>query len=216
VEVRFGAFVFDEGRHLLTRDGEPLELSPKAFTLLTTLLARRPGVVRREDLHDLLWPDAFVGPTSLPRLVSEVRAALRDDAASGRLIRTVHSVGYAFAGEVAAVVTEQAAACTLLQGDTEIPLRPGITLIGRGAGCQVRLPSPRISRVHARIVLGTAGAVLEDLGSKNGSHVEGRRVEGRVGLHHGDRIVVGPVVLTFLATPMDPSTETDEKPAARD
>ncbi|HLF82171.1 MAG TPA: FHA domain-containing protein, partial [Anaerolineales bacterium] len=53
------------------------------------------------------------------------------------------------------------------------------TLIGRGAECGLVIPDRQVSRVHARIVHSPEGYYLEDLGSKNGTHVNGEAVEGR-------------------------------------
>lgn len=98
MRLRFADCLFDAECHLLARAGRPVRLTPKAFELLALLLECRPRVVSRAQLHDRLWPASFVGRTSLPRLVSEVRRAIGDSAAEGKLVRTVCSVGYAFAG----------------------------------------------------------------------------------------------------------------------
>jgi|SRR5688500_11276894 len=55
---------------------------------------------------------------------------------------------------------------------------PGEVLrIGRAADCDLRLDHPSVSRVHAELADGLDGWVLRDLGSKNGSHLDGLRVE---------------------------------------
>src|SRR3972149_12271569 len=59
------------------------------------------------------------------------------------------------------------------------------TLIGRGAECELVIPDRQVSRTHARIVHSPEGYYLEDLGSKNGTHVNGEAVEGRVVLQDG-------------------------------
>jgi hypothetical protein len=55
----------------------------------------------------------------------------------------------------------------------------------------------------------TSRAVLEDLGSKNGTFLNGRRVEGSVRLTEADRIVVGREVLVLRQGPSPGTTETD-------
>ena len=67
MRVRFGDCVVDSGSRELSRKGRPVELTPKAFDLLLALLARRPNVVKRAELHDLLWPEAFVASSSTCR-----------------------------------------------------------------------------------------------------------------------------------------------------
>ena len=96
MRVRFGECVFDSEARELTRRGAAVQLSPKAFQLLSLLLERRPKAISRAELHDLIWPKAFVAYTSLPRLVTEVRHAIGDLSRPARFVRTVHGFGYAF------------------------------------------------------------------------------------------------------------------------
>ena len=63
-------------------------------------------------------------------------------------------------------------------------------LIGRGADCDLVVPDRRVSRHHARIRREPGGFVVEDLGSRNGTHVNGRGVEGPTLLQDGDVIQV--------------------------
>lgn len=71
----------------------------------------------------------------------------------------------------------------------------GVTL-GRGADAEVRLDDKLVSRHHARIIPGDGGWVVEDLKTRNGTHVNGLK-EFRRSLKTGDRIEVGPFVLLF-------------------
>lgn len=210
MRVRFGPCVFDTGTRQLVRSGQPLALSPKAFDLLTILLEARPQAVSRQALHDRLWPRTFVSHTSLARVVNEVRKAIGDAARNGRFVRTVHSFGYAFSGEAAdtGAVPPSTAGAGLLWSGRMIGLVQGETLIGRGPDCAVRVPSSRVSRHHARITVVGPEAVLQDLGSKNGTFVRGRRIEEPTRLAHGDDISVGPAVLVYSAPPAAGSTET--------
>ena len=80
------------------RDGEPLQLSRKAFDLLAILLAHRPAVVDKDVLRDQLWGSTTVVDANLNNLVSEIRTVLQDDPQQPRFVRTVHRVGYAFCG----------------------------------------------------------------------------------------------------------------------
>jgi two-component system cell cycle response regulator len=73
------------------------------------------------------------------------------------------------------------------------------TLIGRGKEAQVRMDDAGASRAHARLVQGAEGAyVLEDLGSTNGTYVDGLRIE-RTELKSGDRIHIGPNIVVSFA-----------------
>jgi DNA-binding winged helix-turn-helix (wHTH) protein len=216
MRVRLGDCVFDSEARELTRRGVAVQLSPKAFQLLFFLLERRPKAVPTSELHDLIWPGVFVSYTSLPRVVTEVRHALQDDARRPRFVRSVRGFGYALAGgEVREAVPESMleapARCALLWGKRKIPLAEGETLIGRGSDCGVRIDSTRVSRHHARIRVAGGEAVLQDCQSKNGSYVRGKRLEGSVSLEDGDSIKMGPAVLVFVARPRPDSgsTETD-------
>lgn len=53
---------------------------------------------------------------------------------------------------------------------------PGVTTIGRAPECTLRMDEPGLSRIHARLLPTDDGLLLEDLGSTNGSFLNGRRV----------------------------------------
>ena len=80
----------------------------------------------------------------------------------------------------------------------EHALSQGHLLIGRGKQCDVHVDSPTVSRRHAVVVNSLAGIGLVDLGSKNGTFVDGRRVEKHV-LQNGDLIAVGDCTITYFA-----------------
>lgn len=85
----------------------------------------------------------------------------------------------------------------LIAGDGRTyPLSIGSTVIGRGDQATLRLPDVGISRRHARIDYDGNQAVLTDLGSTNGSMVNGQRVSA-VALNPGDMIQIGTTTLTF-------------------
>jgi diguanylate cyclase (GGDEF)-like protein len=69
-------------------------------------------------------------------------------------------------------------------------LSDGVTTFGRGRECTIRLDEPSLSRVHARIVAEGKRYFFEDLGSTNGSYVNGKRATS-VELADGDRIRLG-------------------------
>ena len=214
MRVRFGEFVFDSGTRELSRSGEAQPLSPKAFELLGVLLECHPEAQSRKQLHERLWSDTFVSQASLTLLVSELRKALGDDARNPGLVRTVHRFGYAFCGtaaEVEALPTPPSATlagCWLIWGDQEIALCEGEHLLGRDPDVLVRISSPKVSRHHARIVVRDGRAVLEDLGSKNGTCLGGSRIDGPSELADRSEIWIGSEVLTFRAVPATLTTET--------
>ena len=74
----------------------------------------------------------------------------------------------------------------------------GVTVLGRGREAEVRIDDAGASRAHARITpTGEGVYVLEDLGSLNGTFVDGERID-RIELRSGARINIGPnIVVTF-------------------
>jgi hypothetical protein len=142
-------------------------------------------------------------------LVSEVRAALGKE---GRAwLRTVHGVGYAFAGETTEVsaATTCAAFVLIEKGPPPrtLPLSDGVTVIGRGAKCTLRVSSTTVSRAHAQICLQRGAAILEDLGSMNGTYLRGNRLTAPAPLLDGDEIRVGSVDLVFRSADPERATE---------
>jgi DNA-binding winged helix-turn-helix (wHTH) protein len=70
------------------------------------------------------------------------------------------------------------------------PLDRGVLTIGRGEECSIILPDRHVSRQHARISWTDGGYAVEDLGSKNGTHVNGRELEAPQMLDDGDEIQI--------------------------
>jgi DNA-binding winged helix-turn-helix (wHTH) protein len=212
VRVRFGEHVFDTEVRELRKAGRPVHLSPKSFQLLDLLLARRPRPVTKAEIRDILWPGTSVGLSSLARVVVDLRSAIGDNARRPRLLRTVHGFGYAFAGDVVveslASDQEEALACRLVVGERQIALREGEHVLGRSPGASVWIDSTSVSRHHARIVISGGRASLEDLGSKNGTWLGGKKLTGPSDLTDGDVITLGSVVLKFHAAPAAASTQT--------
>lgn len=211
MRVRFGRCLFDGDARELRRDGVPQPLSPKAFQFLELLLQERPRAMAKQEIHERLWPDSFVSDSSLARLAAEVRSALGDDAKAPRLLRTVHRFGYAFSGDViaeGAAPGDAPAQCRLVWAERHIPLASGENLLGRASDARVVIDLARVSRHHARIVVESAKAVLEDLGSKNGTFLRGQPLLAAMELADGDEICIGPAVLVFRTSVGNSTTET--------
>jgi serine phosphatase RsbU (regulator of sigma subunit) len=77
--------------------------------------------------------------------------------------------------------------------------------VGRGAGNTLTLEDGMLSRHHARCFLQGAGAWVEDLGSRHGTFLNGKRVEGRLPLKEGDHLLMGRTELRLLPPDLDPS-----------
>ena len=83
-----------------------------------------------------------------------------------------------------------------LQHDLE--LNEGTFAVGRNASCQLSLDDPLVSRRHAIFELQGGTVTIEDLNSRNGVIVNGHRIETKVNLSVGDRVLIGSQELTLL------------------
>jgi predicted component of type VI protein secretion system len=81
----------------------------------------------------------------------------------------------------------------------EFPLKAEQSIIGRSSRCDVRIKHPGISSEHAVVRQVAGSATLEDMGSTNGTRVNGRRIEQLHALRHGDQIGVGRERLMYFA-----------------
>jgi pSer/pThr/pTyr-binding forkhead associated (FHA) protein len=66
----------------------------------------------------------------------------------------------------------------------------GITVVGRDAVCDIVIPSRQVSRRHARFTPSVEGVIIEDLGSKNGTHCNGQVIEEPTPLKDGDVVQI--------------------------
>jgi hypothetical protein len=93
------------------------------------------------------------------------------------------------------VVREQV---TLTVDGRTIPLTSGRVVVGRSRECDIRIDEGNVSRRHFELVQeGPTAWAVADLGSTNGTEVNGRRVSGRKRLDDGDRISAGGTELVF-------------------
>lgn len=94
----------------------------------------------------------------------------------------------------------------------EIPLTKSKFLIGRADDCHLRAGSDLISRHHCMFTIGKDAVVLKDFGSRNGTLVNGQRVEGEQTLQAGDQLKVGP--LEFELVLGKPAPKSAPRPAS--
>jgi DNA-binding winged helix-turn-helix (wHTH) protein len=207
--VRFGHFTLDRARRLLTRDGAPVHLTPKAFDLLSVLVAAAPAVVTKAELHAQLWPDTFVSEATLTGLVKELRRSLDDSDPAWPVIRTVHGVGYACAALDAEQGRPQGKTiCWLVVRGRRMVLHEGQNVIGRDPAADVWLDAPSVSRHHARITVAAERVTIEDLGSKNRTMLAGAPVTRPAALRDGDAITFGSIDCVYRASGAGFTTET--------
>ncbi|HEU5030395.1 DUF3662 domain-containing protein [Actinomadura sp. LD22] len=116
----------------------------------------------------------------------EIRQPVSDVPQGGR--------GGAFAGNPRLLVTTAVEGSDTTQRTYEI--NTPVTLLGRGTDCDLRLVDPGVSRHHAEIRVEGPEIVLVDLGSTNGSFVNGQPIR-RVTLVDGSRVTMGRTTLVF-------------------
>jgi pSer/pThr/pTyr-binding forkhead associated (FHA) protein len=80
------------------------------------------------------------------------------------------------------------------QQGTEVEVED-VTVLGRSPEADMNLDDPYASEFHMRLVAQDNGMVLHDLGSTNGTYVNGRRVTAPTSLRRGDTIQVGKTVM---------------------
>jgi len=98
--LEFDEFRVDSVRRVLLRDGEPVAVTPKAFSILLVLLEHRGDLVTKDDLIKSIWPGSAVADANLIQNVSALRKSLGERANSARYVATVAGVGYSFAAPV--------------------------------------------------------------------------------------------------------------------
>ena len=209
MRVRFGEFVLDSEARELLRAEERIHLSPKAYELLALLVEKRPKAFAKAVLRDLLWPKTFVVEANLSNLIGEIRSALGESSRRPRFIRTVQGFGYAFQGEkIDAAAPKRVAAYRLSWSGGRATLTEGEHVLGRDPELAVCIDSTTVSRRHACIRIDGVEASLEDLGSKNGTFLNDRKLEGTARLAHGDEIRLGSLRIEIRRIGSVPSTET--------
>lgn len=137
LRLRFAAFQLDEPNARLLREGAPIELPPKAFAVLCAL-ARQPGrLVTKDALLDAVWGHRHVSESVLKTTISQLRAALDDDAKQPRVIETASRRGYRFIAQLRAdaappvALAGAALAAELDAGPQQQKPTPGALIVGR-------------------------------------------------------------------------------------
>jgi hypothetical protein len=193
-----------------------VHLSPKAFELLKLLIECRPRALPKAELLDRVWPGVFVSDASLARVINELRQAVGDHAHGSLVIRTCHGHGYAFVADIDSgeptfgrTQPGSAVACWLESHERDFALREGEQVAGRDPSLPLWLDSARVSRRHAKVSVAGTSAMIQDLGSKNGTFVRDRRITGPTPLAPGDTIRIGPFTFVFRAYEPTGQTETE-------
>jgi DNA-binding winged helix-turn-helix (wHTH) protein len=210
--VRFGVFEANLRTKELYRQGHRVRLQEQPFDVLAVLLEHAGDLVTRDQLRERVWPGSvFVDfEHGLNRAVNKLRRALGDTAENSRFVETLARRGYRFTAPVEGSTPRKGAAAgdlRVIWESQEVTLGEGDNLIGRTQDAAIPLESPSVSRRHACIRVSGDTAVLHDLGSRNGTLLNGSRLEAPRALSDGDEIRVGVVMLWFrVRAPNDAKT----------
>jgi DNA-binding winged helix-turn-helix (wHTH) protein len=220
---RFGAFLYDPVGRGLSRGGSEIPLTHKSRELLLLFLHNPGRLLTRDEIVERVWPDVAVTDDALRFQVAELRRAF--GAKGEDFIRTLRGEGYRWEETVAAAAdrpvrtpaggngggASSAPRFRLVLDTREVQLLEGENVIGRDPVAALWIDHPSVSRRHARIVVQQGKATLEDLKSKNGTHVNGKAAQGRVKLADGDEVRIGPETMVFrAAAPTTTRTEIRE------
>src|SRR4051812_34532667 len=100
VIYRFEGYELDPARRRLSKGGEAMQLTPKAFDTLLVLVRNRGRVITKDELMQAVWPDTIVEETNLAHNISTLRKLLGQKGGDNRFIITAPGRGYQFVAEV--------------------------------------------------------------------------------------------------------------------
>ena len=207
--ARFGVFELNPRTGELRKRGARVRLQDQPFQVLSMLVERAGDLVTREEVRDRLWSDSvFVAfDQALNNAVAKIRAALGDAAENPRFVETLERRGYRFLASVEWVAAEGPLPAStrvssrpvtnvrLTTEDRTIVVQDGTHIIGRDPDAAVWIDSAVVSRRHAQLLVRDGRVSIEDLGSRNGTFVNGTRLTGASPLAHGDEIRIGTLRL---------------------
>ena len=211
-----GDWVVEPTLDRISRNGREVRLRPRAMDVLTVLALAGGNLVSKQNLIDDVWRTEFVSDHALTQVIAELRAALGDDARAPTFIENIPRRGYRLVADVMPVAVSSASPngatmpFKLLTESGHHPLTQGSTVIGRTDEADICIDRTEVSRCHAMITVQGTTAIIEDLGSKNGTFVNGHQVAGPTPLSNGDEIWIGRSVarMRFLIEGEPTKTET--------
>jgi DNA-binding winged helix-turn-helix (wHTH) protein len=219
---RFGSFELDLAAYVLKARGEIVRLEKIPMEVLILLVQRAGMLVERSHIAAAVWGSGvFVEQeAAINTAVRKIRQVLGDDAAVPRFVQTVVGKGYRFiatvenfsaAGESVGNPSAVQSGCpryVVKVGRQEFVLPSGETVIGRDPAAGVYVDHPSVSRRHARLSIEAGRVRLQDLGSRNGTFLDGRQLDGAVDILEDAIIGLGPVTLVFNVVRAAASTQS--------
>lgn len=123
LDYAFGDIRVQPAAHRVLRDGQELDLEPKAYAVLLQFLTHPGELIKHDDLLEQVWGHKYVTAATLSRVISQLRQKLGDEAAEPHYIQTVHGLGYRLIASVAAGNPADAAARVDVPGPPRHPDR---------------------------------------------------------------------------------------------
>jgi hypothetical protein len=180
-------------------------------------LARLQGrLATKQHLIDTVWRTEYVSDNALTHVIAELRNELGDDAEHPSYIETIPRRGYRIIAPVTLPEKDHPAPSAgtnlfKLESDQgEILLVEGENLIGRAPDASIRIDNSEVSRRHTLITVEGNTATLEDLNSKNGTFLRGRRLDAPATLADADEIRIGLDLARFRFVVHDDRTRTEQ------
>jgi len=218
---RFGPFVYDAADRVLLRDGTEVALTHKNRELLLLFLENPRRLLTRERIVERVWGESAVTDDAVRAQVGKLRRVLGDS--EGDLVTMVRREGYRWDGDVQAeaagaprsvrsAIPRDTARFRLVLEDREIQLLEGPNVIGRDSESALWIDHASVSRRHAQVVVAGGRARLEDLQSKNGTHLNGRKISKPEPLSNGDEIRIGVMKITFRTLSRLQTTRSSAEP----
>jgi TolB-like protein/DNA-binding winged helix-turn-helix (wHTH) protein len=96
----FGNFRLDVGERYLLKRGRRVQLTDKAFDILSLLVREKGRLISKDELLSMVWPDSFVEENNLDKNVSRIRRVLGERKTRPKFIETVRGRGYRFVPDV--------------------------------------------------------------------------------------------------------------------
>ena len=226
---RFADLVLDTGQRRVWRGDVEIQLSKLSFDFLRALVEAAPNLLTHDQLAETVWgPRRVITPENLSQRLMTLRHAIGEQAEQPRYIEAVRAQGYRLIPDVESVDVEaplhddrpsQAGAAAsrkerlhnslwLISEHEQTLLVEGVNIIGRAEDARIRINLPGVSRHHACLTVTGGAAVLEDLGSKNGTLLNRQRMSVRQGLTDGDEILVVGAVFRFRVASASSPTAT--------
>ncbi len=214
---RLGEWLVDPMANQVSQGTTTVQLEQRVMAVLLCLAEHAGDVVTRQRLVDSVWDEGFVADNTITHAVAELRKAFSDSARDPLFIETIHRRGYRLIAPVILDAPQpigyhlEPVRFLAIFRDAEYPLSDGENLIGRDPEVAITIPSMKVSRHHARITVEGHRALLDDLESKNGTFLNGIRIQCSTAINGGDMIGIGRVTETirFVASLSRRTTEPE-------